>query len=114
MFDRVESALGAAMASFDPALLDGPGARAAVEQLSRMKRLCAAAEALAARRVAECGAWKGGPHRSPAHWLARTTGTTVGSAISTLQTAEALSVLPATEASYRNGELSETQAREIA
>lgn len=114
MFVRVEAALREAVAGFDPACLDGPAARRAVEQLSRMERLCAAAKAAGAARVAECSAWKGGADRSAAHWLARTTGTTVGAAVTTLQTAESLRTLPATREAFERGDLSLTQAAEIA
>jgi hypothetical protein len=76
--------------------------------------LCAAMKARLARRVDETRVWRNGGHRSAAHFVAATTGTTVGAASRTLETARALDELPATEEAFRAGRLSETQAAEIA
>src|SRR5439155_1122335 len=48
------------------------------------------------------------------HWLARHTGTSVGQAVTTLETAARLRELPALDAAYRAGALSPVQANEIA
>ncbi len=58
--------------------------------------------------------WRDAGHRSAAHWVAETTGETVGAAARTLETARALEELPETDAAFRAGGLSETQACEIA
>jgi hypothetical protein len=79
-----------------------------------MERMCAAAKALAARRATDCGAWKRAGERSPAAWLARKSGSSLGTAIGELATAEALPALPATDKALRSGQLSPAQAREIA
>ena len=63
-----------------------------------------------ARRVAETKVWRQGGHRSAAHWIAEATGETVGSAARTLETARVLGSLPETDAAFRSGMLSETQA----
>ncbi|MGH9032970.1 MAG: DUF222 domain-containing protein, partial [Acidimicrobiia bacterium] len=70
--------------------------------------------ALLAHRVAETNAWRDGGHRSAAHWIADTTGETVGAATRTLETARALEALPETDAAFRAGAISATQAAEIA
>lgn len=57
--------------------------------------------------------WRDGGHRSAAHWVAATTGETVGAAARTLETARALEQLPETDAAFRAGGLSERQAAEI-
>src|SRR5207237_3583671 len=77
------------------------------------ERLVVAAKTLLARRAAESGRWRAKGDRSPAHWLARTTGTSVGQARATLETAERLRELPATEEALRAGKLSATQASVI-
>ena len=51
--------------------------------------------------------------RSAAHWVAETTGETVGAACRALETARALGALPETDAAFRAGRLSPTQAAEI-
>ncbi len=58
--------------------------------------------------------WRESGHRSAAHWVAEATGETVGAASRTLETARALDALPETEAAFRSGQLSETQAAEVA
>jgi hypothetical protein len=79
-----------------------------------VERLGAAGKALAARQVADSGAWWDTGERSPAHWMAAVAGTSVGRAVAVLQTAELLESLPDTEAAYRRGDLSEPQVEEIA
>jgi Domain of unknown function (DUF222) len=57
--------------------------------------------------------WRESGHRSAAHWVAEETGETVGAACRALDTARALDALPETDAAFRVGQLSETQAAEI-
>jgi hypothetical protein len=52
-------------------------------------------------------------HCSGAHWVAATTGETVGAATRTLETARRLQGLSATDEAFRAGQLSETQAAEV-
>ena len=117
MFEKVKdvkAALRAAVAELDPDLLEGSAAAALVEDFSEVERLAAAGKALAARRVASSGAWRHNGDRSPAHWLARASGTSVGNAAGMLETSERIRELPATEAASRAGKLSEAQVTEIA
>jgi hypothetical protein len=116
MFSKVRSAIDALEGfarGLEPGCLDGRDAAGLVELAARGERVCAAIKTLAARRVDEAGAWRDGGHRSAAHFVAETTGTTVGAASQTLATARALEELPATNEAFRAGELSETQAAEI-
>lgn len=101
------------MERLDPEVLDPTFARELVETFCRIERLAAAGKTLAARRVANTGAWRVTGDRSAAHWVARKTGSSVGHAIGVLETAERLSELPATEKAVRAGKLSEVQAKEI-
>jgi len=117
MYAKVRSAIGQAEGfarELEPGCLDGRDAAALVELASQGERVFAAIKALAARRVDETKVWKDGGHRSAAHFVAETTGTTVGAASRALETARALDDLPATAEAFRAGELSETQAAEIA
>jgi len=117
MFERVRRAIAEVEAisrAVDSACLDGRDAAALVELAARGERMWASVKARGARRVEETKVWRDGGHRSAAHWVAETTGETVGAAARTLETARALDALPETDAAFRAGELSETQAAEIA
>jgi Domain of unknown function (DUF222) len=117
MFEKVRNArdlLREALAELEPEVLEGKAAARLVEEFAEVERLGAAGKALAARRVADSGAWRATGERSPAHWMAKTTKTSVGSAVGVLETAARVAELPATEEAVRAGRLSEAQAREIA
>jgi Domain of unknown function (DUF222)/HNH endonuclease len=116
VFERVRNAvdtLKATARALDPICFDGADAAALFEIVTEGERVCAAMKALTARRVDETGAWRKGGHRNAAHWVAESTGSTVGAAGRTLETARALDVLPDTDAAFRAGQLSEVQAAEI-
>ncbi|MGI8426615.1 MAG: DUF222 domain-containing protein [Actinomycetota bacterium] len=85
-----------------------------VEDFTKMENACAAGKALYAKRVADSGAWRVQGHKTPADWMAVKTGSSVGSAMGALKTAEKLAELPKTEQAVRSGELSQAQALEIA
>ncbi|MBM3660565.1 MAG: DUF222 domain-containing protein, partial [Actinobacteria bacterium] len=105
--------LGELVAEFDPRLVDARTARDLVEEFGAIERMAAAARTLAAGRVATTRVWADEGDRSAAHWLARTTGTTVGDAVATLETARHLDGFEATEAAFRAGDLSLAQAGAI-
>jgi hypothetical protein len=116
MFEQIRSAvdvLEAVARGLEPWRLDGHSATGLVELAARGERICASIKALGARRVDETKVWREGGHRSAAHWVAETTGETVGAATRTLETARALDALPETDAAFRSGQLSEMQAAEI-
>jgi hypothetical protein len=97
----------------DPGALEGRRAAELFDDAARAERLCTSIKSRLARRVEETKVWREGGHRSAAHWVAETTGETVGTAARTLDTARALEQLPDTDAAFRAGELSATQAAEI-
>jgi 5-methylcytosine-specific restriction endonuclease McrA len=116
MFEQVREAievLRQVVRDFDPERLDGSLAQAYLEAFAEGERLCGAGKALAVRRFEECGSWRRDGHRSAAHWLAESTGVSVGSALETVRTAREMRGLPETAAAFRAGALSESQAREI-
>ena len=106
--------LRGAVGGLDPEVLEGARAIKLVEAFAEAERLGAAGKALAARRVADSGAWRTSGEKSAAHWMAAATKTSVGAAVTTLETAGRLSELPRTEAAVRAGRLSEAQAKEVA
>ena len=112
--DAVATQLDELVRELEPRVFDATNASRLVDLFGRVERLGAAGKALAARRVEECGTWRTEGYRSGAHWLAAKSGATVGEAERALRTARALDALPATEAAFRTGALSTTQASEIA
>jgi hypothetical protein len=116
VFAEVRNAVDALKAiarDLDPLCVDGRGAAALFEVVIEGERVCAAMKALLARRIDETKVWREGGHRDAAHWVADATGETVGVATRTLETARALDQLPDTDAAFRAGKLSGTQAVEI-
>ncbi len=99
---------------FEPGLLDARGAVRAVERFAKVTHLGQAGTALAVQQVDKTHAYRESGARCAADWLARKTGVTGASAFRAMETAEALSELPATNAAFRAGKLSEAQAHEIA
>ncbi len=118
MFEQLRGAVGelrSLVGELEPDCFDGPGARTLVELFDEVERLGAAGKALATRQVVATGAWKhDGAHRDAASWLAGTTGSTVGAARATVDTAARVAELPATETALRAGTLSLTQVEAIA
>ncbi|MBA2272370.1 MAG: DUF222 domain-containing protein, partial [Actinobacteria bacterium] len=110
---HAKAAIKDVVTTLEPGTLEGAFATELVEEFAAIERLAAAGKALCAQRVAKSGAWRRHGDRSPARWMARTTGTSVGHALGVLETAESIGELPATETALRSGELSQVQAQEI-
>jgi hypothetical protein len=98
----------------DPSRLSCDDAVTLVDWFAEMERLAVAGKTIAAGRAAEGSAWQREGARSPADWLAKKTGSTVGDARGALETAGKLADAPATEAALRAGSLSGRQAEAIA
>ena len=116
MFQEVRTAverLKAVAREFDPLRVDGRGAADLFELVTEGERVCGAMKALLARRIDDTKVWRDAGHRSAAHWVAQATGETVGAATRALETARALDQLTETDAAFRSGQLSGTQAAEI-
>jgi len=112
--DEAINFLQKVVSGLDPEVLAPAFAASLVEKFSRIEHLGAAGKMLAARRVAASGVWRTSGERSPAHWMARQTGASVGQAVASLETAERLAGLAGTDQAMRAGLLSQTQAKEIA
>ena len=98
----------------EPEVLTGTTAAQLVEGFAAIENLAAAGKTLCAGRVAGSGAWKSSGERSAAHWIAKKTGTSVGAAVGSIETAARLAELPHTDQAVRAGRLSDAQAKEIA
>ncbi|MEA2826233.1 MAG: hypothetical protein QOG43_672 [Actinomycetota bacterium] len=98
----------------DPEALSGPESLEQFSAFHRIERLAAAGKALCARQMAATQAWFSAGHRSPCHFLAEATGSSVRHAVDLLEAAEAMKALPATEERFRSGSLTEAQAIEVA
>ena len=109
----VEKNLGKVVESLEPDLLHATDAARLLERFAAIEKLAAAAVTLLAPRAAAAGSWRGA-ERSAAHWLARTTGRSVGAAVGVLEAGERLNELPATAEALRAGKLSAGQVTEIA
>jgi hypothetical protein len=100
-------------AGVDVARFDGRQAARALREVAAIKHAAAALEGVLARRIDETNTWVRDGHRSAAHAVAAATGTSVGQATSTLQTAERLEHLGRTAEAFAKGKLSPAQAAEI-
>jgi hypothetical protein len=121
MFDRLavrarELVLGQlrrVLSVLDPATLSGPQAATLLEWFTKVERLASAGRSLVAARAADTNQWRQSGARSPEHWLAQQTGTTVGAARDSLNTARRLASLPETDKAVRSGRLSAQQAAAV-
>jgi hypothetical protein len=102
------------LSRLEPALLSGPQAVSLVEWFATVERLAAAGKAKVAARAVATNQWRRSGDRSPEHWLARLSGTTVGAAKDVLDTARRLEQLPETDRAVRSGRLSPQQASAVA
>jgi hypothetical protein len=119
MFGRQEmrtirEAVGAYAGGFDAALVSAGDAQRIVEDVIAAENMLAVVRSMAARRVSETELWRREGDASPAHQLARKSGTSVSKAREALETAGRLSDLPEVEAAARRGELSPSQVTPIA
>src|SRR5262245_36441693 len=114
MVRQAEALLAEAAAEYEPGLHDLAGSKEIVDIGTRCGRFSSSLVARAARRVEQAVTWKRSPHRNAAEWLSKATGVSVGAATRSLETARRLEDLPETADAFRAGELSESQATEIA
>ena len=112
--DRAAGVLEAMVSGLDVDTLTGEGATRLVKRLVIHERVVASVRARAAKRAADANQWRHAGERSRATWLASLTGTTTGQAAAELETTRRLVDLPATAAACAAGELSESQARQVA
>jgi hypothetical protein len=98
----------------EPDLVPLPEAPAMWQAFDAVERLAASARTLLATRVDESGVWQRAGDRSAPEYLARKSGSSLGAARSSLETSKRVRNLPHTRSAMRRGELSRSQADEIA
>jgi hypothetical protein len=117
MFPRLAEAtklLEEVLAELDSSLLSSQQAVACLDGFVRAEKLCAAGRMFCSGRAVATNAHQGSDARSAADWLARRTGQSLGEAISSLEVAKVLPVLPALDSALRSGSLSLPQAAAVA
>ncbi len=102
------------LADADPDRVTTTQAVEVMAVFAEIERLGAAGKVVFSARAAQGTTWRDEGHRSAAAWMARTTGTGLGEALGTLETAEALRRLPETTEALCRGELSASQVKVIA
>jgi Domain of unknown function (DUF222) len=108
------AAMGELVGRLEPDLVPLPEAPAMWQAFDAVERLATSAKTLLATRVDESGVWQRAGDRSAPEYLARKSGTSLGSARSSLETSKRVRNLPQTRSAMRRGELSRSQADEIA
>ena len=98
---------------FDPASVEPYAAKQMIEECAEIERFVGAIKTLAIGRVAGTRIWGQQGDRSAAHYVARVSGTSLGEAIATVDTAARLPELAETEVALRAGMLSRVQANEV-
>ena len=111
---KAVSTVAAYLAALEPERITTAQATELFGLFAELTRLGSAGQVLLTPRVAESDTWKNEGHRSAASWVAKATGTGLGDAIATVETAERLRSLPRTTEALRTGMLSAPQVREIA
>ena len=112
MCNRLKEVLASAragVASIEVNSLSPAQAATAFELGAELEKLGASLKILVAPRVAQSDAWARAGHRSPEEWMARTAGTSVGVAKTTVETGKRLEELPATTSAVKSGALSLAQ-----
>ena len=116
MCDRLDEVLATAravVASLDVETLTPAQAAGLFEDSAELEKVAAAIKLVVAPKIAQSDAWAKAGHRSPEEWMARKSGTSVGKAKNTVETAKRLSDLPATQAAVKSGSLSLDQAAAV-
>jgi hypothetical protein len=102
------------LAGSDPGVSSSEVCAEIAEELARTEKACAAARVRYAARASESGEHRRRGFADASDWMARWTGSTTGEARAALATLKAVASCPATKDALAAGEVSLTQAREIA
>ena len=111
---ELSAAVGRFVGDLEPGRLSMSDASAWLADVVRMRAQLASAELALTARVAEGREWARAGDRSPAHYVARTAGVSLGEASSKLEAAQRLGDLPVASEALARGQVSETQFRHIA
>lgn len=111
---RALDELDAALADFDPATLVGDEPAEMLRRVVVTERRLASCRARIAHRADEMKVWSRSGARSAAQWVAGIAGTSLHDARAMLETADRLDGQPIVGEAFATGEVSESQAREVA
>jgi hypothetical protein len=100
--------------SFEPGCYTGEDAAKLVVTFSHIKRCASAGMRLSARRVEETRLHEREGYKTAGSWLADKTGESIGEAADALNTARTLENHPEIQEAFRDGGLSDAQAKEVA
>jgi hypothetical protein len=98
----------------DPKLVTPGRAAELIDTFSTLERLGAAGTVLFASRAADSQRWAQDGHRSPGSWIADKQKSSLGNGTSVMETSKRLENLDQTREHLRTGDLSFSQAKEIA
>jgi len=101
------------VAGLEPGALDGEVAAMAVVLFAGIEKVAAAAKARCAARVADTNFWRRQGDHTSAHWVARTTGSSMAEARACVEVPPRLGQLPDTDERFTHGGLSLMQAAHI-
>jgi hypothetical protein len=110
---RVRDELGSRLAGLEPGQVHARDAASLMDAFAEIECLAAAGKSAMAARVSRTLLWRRTGERSPAEWMARRTGTSVGQAKAALATAHKLEELPQVKEAVLTGKLSPSQANEV-
>jgi hypothetical protein len=108
------ASLRAQLAAFQPGELTGRDCARVADELAATEKACAAVRLLAAARAIHCRAHESRGFDDGAAWVARQGGVTAGQARQALEAVAGLKDCPGTKAALLAGELSWSEASEIA
>ena len=100
LFEEALEVLESMVGTLEPGTLDGPEAAVGVTFFSALENIAAAGKALCAARLAQTYHWRALGDRTPAHWVARTTGCSMAEAMAATQVPGRLRQLPETDAGF--------------
>ncbi len=113
LLQQAREAVRSLVADIDVAALDAGGVTTVLAEVTAMEQSLAAVRYKLAKRGEETAAWVGTGKRSAAGWFADATGTSVGDAKRSIETADVLEKLPQVADVFEAGRLSETQVRQM-
>ena len=102
---ELKAAMRAYSLAFEPGSITSEQAASVVDDMASIEKIAAAVKAAAAARAVDTHAWDLEGDASPAHTLAKKTGTTVRQAEETISTAKRLKEMQTLESAARRGEL---------
>ena len=111
--ESILSQLQTLVEGFDASGLDRAQSLELYEKLCVGERMMHAAKALAGKHVSDSRAWYQTEHKSPAHFMAAASGTSISRQCNLLDVADELPKLPQTDKAFRSGALTEDKVIDL-